>query len=221
MQVLRVVVAEDRDLVASRLAAQLESLGHSVVGVARDGRSAVESAWRLLPDLMFVSLPLPVLDGIEASRAVLTRHAIPIVLLAGYTSAGLVRRAQEAGVLTYLVWPPETNALGDAIRVALTRFGELRILSEQAGDLQQALRARSVVERARRLVMRRLDLEEAEAFRYMRRQSLTTGLPVMELAANMLLVGEFLFGKADIVRCLGTILDVLGQREAVGPEQVA
>lgn len=221
MQALRIVVAEDKDFVASRLAAQLENLGHSVVGVARDGRSAVESAWRLLPDLMFVSLPLPVLDGIEASRAILTRHAIPIVLLAGYTSAGLVRRAQEAGVLTHLVWPAETYALGDAIRVALIRFRELRILSDQAGDLQQALRARLVVERARKMVMRRLDLSEAEAFRYMRQQSLTTGLPVRELAANMLMVAEFLFGKSDIVRCVGTILDVLKGREAVGPQQVA
>ncbi len=221
MQTLRVLIAEDKRLVATRLSSQLESLGHEVAGVVQDGRDLVEAAWRLLPDVIIVGLPLPVLDGIEASRAILTRHAIPIIVLAGYTSAGLVRRAQEAGVLTFLAWPTDTSALGSAIYVALTRFQELQVLSEQSGDLRQALRARATVERARKMLMRRLDLTEADAFRYMRRQSQTSGLPVRDLAAHMLMVGEFLFGKLDTVRRLGTILDVLRQREAVGPQRVA
>ena len=220
MQSLRVLVAEDRGMVASRVAVQLEGLGHWVVGVVKDGAAAAEAAKQTQPDLVMLGLNLPPADGIEATRAIFSQSPVPTILLTGYVGADLVRRGQDAGVLAYLVWPADASALASVIRVAVTRFRELRLLAERLGDTQQALRVSLIVERAKRLVIRRLDLSEAEAFQYLRRQSELTAKSIGEIAANLLTAGELLFGKPDILQCFSMILDVLGRREVMGPSRV-
>lgn len=215
MRALRVLVAEEKDFMATRLATQLASLGHRVVGVVKDGDAAAVSAAHTEPDLILFDLHLPSAGGIEAARAIFSSHPIPSVLLTGYVGADLVRRGQEAGVFAYLVWPGDANALASAMRVALTRFRQFQVLAEQTGDAQQALRASLVVERAKRLLMRRLHLTEDEAFLYIRRQSWIIGLSARELATCILTAAEILFGRTDAVRCLTTILDVFGRRDAL------
>ncbi len=221
MQALRVLVAEDKDFLAKRLAAQLASLEHNVVDIVKDGDAAAASASHATPDLILIDLHLPPAGGIETTRTIFAKHPIPSILVTGYVGADLVRRGQEAGVFAYLVWPATPGALASAIRVALTRFWEFRLLAEQAGDPAQALRASLAAERAKRMLTRRLDLTDAEAFRYLRRQSRITDQSVGELAANILTAGDLLFGKPDAVSCLTTILEALGRRELAGPPRVA
>lgn len=221
MEPLQVLIAEERGLVASRLAAQLESLGHWIVAVAKD-RSAVESAIeRFQPDLLIIGLHLPPGDAIRTTRAVFGIAPTPTILLTGYVGADLVRRGQEAGVMAYLVWPAETTALASTIRVALARFRELRLIAKQTGDPQTALGASLVVERAKRLLIRRLDLSEGDAFQYLQRQSQITNAPVAEVAKDLLSAGVLLFGKPEFVQCLTAIAQVLGQQEVRGPPQAA
>lgn len=220
MRNLRVLIAEEKDIVAARLAAQLRGLGHRVLGIVRDGHAAVASAWRTQPDLILLDQHLPPRGGIEAGRVILTKHSVPLILLIGYPAADLVQRAQEAGVLAYLVWPADAKALGTAIGVAQTRFRELKVLHEQAGDLQHALRSRAMIERAKKLLMQRLELAEADTFAYMYRQSRSTRTPLGEVAAGLLTAGEVLFGKSDLIGCVDIILEVLTGRQVLGPQQL-
>src|SRR5213594_4405738 len=87
------------EFVASRLSAQLEGLGHHVLGIVRDQAAVLTSAQRLQPDLLLLDLHLPPIGGIEAARALLARRAMPLVLIADYGVEDQVRRAGEAGVL--------------------------------------------------------------------------------------------------------------------------
>src|SRR5437016_6174527 len=82
---------------------------------------------------------------------------------------------------------------------------ELGILCEQDGDLQRALRTRIAVERAKRMLMRRLRIEETAAFDYMLRYSLSTGRPLRDEAADLLTTEELWFGKAQVVECLNVV----------------
>lgn len=221
MEPLWVLIADDRGLVVSRIAAQVESLGHVVIGVAKDGDAAEKSVARLHPDLVIVGLNIPPEDAIETTRAIFAIQPTPTILLTGYVSADLVRRGQEVGILAYLVWPADTSVLASTIRIALTRFRELRVIADQVGDSQEALRTSLAVERAKRMLVRRLDLSDGEAFQYLLRQSQVTATPVRDVATSLLSLGALLFGKPEMVECLATIVDVLDRREAVGPSQAA
>jgi response regulator NasT len=216
---LRVLIGDERSLVVARLTATLQGLGHRVVGVARDGYTALAAAWRLRPDIILLDVRLPPRDGIEAARAILTGHVFPVVLFTGYNSADLTRRAQEAGVLVCQVWPADARALGSAMGAASARFRELRVLRDQAQDPEHVFRTRLVVERAKKLLMRKLWLGETESFDYIRRHS--HGMPIGGMAAQILADDEALFGRPALAGCVDIILGALARSEALGPQRVA
>lgn len=186
MRNLKILAVEDEGLVAAALTAHLGTLGHRVVGLAKDGQEAVECASRLDPDLIIMDVRIPIMDGIETTRAILGRKPTPIVLLTAYADESLARRAGEAGVMAYLVKPADRKQLSSTIEVALARFEELEALRREVRDLKGALETRKVVEQAKGVLMNRLKLSEGEAFRRMQQTSRNTRTGLKEVAAMIL-----------------------------------
>lgn len=206
MQNLQVLVAECEKIEAARLKDQLQRLGHQVVGVARDGLEATALASELRPDLVIADARLPLMDGVEVARTILTRDAMPIILCTAYVSSELVRRAREAGVMGYLVKPVDRTRLRWAIESALARFGELHLVRQEVSDLQEALKARELMEQARRVLMRWSKFSEAEAFQRMEQYRRSTGRDFQAIAAGIVKADEVLLRKRILADCLQVIL---------------
>ncbi len=186
MRRLKVLVVEDEGLVAAGLKGQLEGIGHQVVALGKDGQEAVALASELKPDLIIMDIRIPGMDGIEAARTILAREPVPIVFLTAYPDEDFVRRAGEAGAMAYLLKPVNNTALRSTIEVALARFQELDTLRREVNDLKEALETRKVVEQAKGILMKRLQLSEAEAFRRMQQKSRTKRTSLKEVALTIL-----------------------------------
>lgn len=202
VRMLRVLLAEEKELAGVRLQAQLERLGHRVVRVAHDGKEAVEAAWMLDPDLIIMNIRLPVIDGITAAQAILRRRAIPIILLTAYLSADLGPRARDAGVMAHLVKPVDGGQLRSTITLALARFEELQALRREGITLRKALETRTLVERAKRVLMKELKLSEVEAFRRMQDHRQSTNKSLHAIASTIVKADELLVRRLDFAKCL-------------------
>ncbi len=164
---------------------EVRALGHRVVGVAGTGRRAVEMARTLEPDLVLLDIAMPGLDGISAAREILTIRAVPIVLVTGHADPELVERAASAGVFTYLLKPVSQRDLDAAIQMAHARFAELEALRQQVRGLTEALEIRKVVEQAKGILMKRLQVSEAEAFRRLQRRAAAQQRSLREVAETV------------------------------------
>ena len=204
---LQVLVVEPKQFVAARLKEQLESLGHRVLGLARDGREAVAAAQRLRPNLVLMETVLPGLDGIDAARAIVTDQPVPVILLTGYVGADLVRRAKDAGVVVYLT-SLEQKRLLSAIDVALERFGEFRILQKEGSDLSETLATRRLVDQAKKVLIRRLGVSEAEAFLHILKRKVSTSRNLREIAWTIIDAEEAL-SRVGFTGCLQLIYDAI------------
>lgn len=191
-QRLKVLVVEDEGLVAAGLKGQLEGIGHQVVGLGKDGQEAVALASDLKPDLIMMDIRIPGMDGIEAARTILAQEAIPIVFLTAYPDEDFVRRASEAGAMAYLLKPVNNTSLRSTIEVALARFQELNALRREVSDLKEALETRKAVEQAKGILMKRLQLSEAEAFRRLQQRSRSNRTSLKEVASAILKAEEIL-----------------------------
>jgi two-component system, response regulator PdtaR len=207
---LRVLVVDSRDLVAARLKTQLEGLGHDVVAVSRDGREAIRAAREYRPDLVLINNRLPHLDGIDAARAIVSIRFVPVVLVTDYPGAALVRRAQEAGVLTQLR-PGDERQLRTAIEVARARYRELELLCEQASDLGEALATRRVVERAKEILVARAKLSQAEAFQHLLERSLSGSTSLRAAAMTIVDAEQVVSRGSSIAVSLRRLLDVIAR----------
>ena len=160
---MRILIAEDEPLVAEGLRGRLEGLGHAVAGIAYDGSDAVAKAEATSPDLIFMDIKMPRLDGIDAAERIMAHRPVPIIVLTAHMDAGLVERAMAVGIMGYLVKPVDRKDLLPAISLAVTRFADLMGLRKDVQSLKEALVLRQQVERAKGVLAQRLGLPEAKA----------------------------------------------------------
>jgi len=112
-----ILLADDHLVVRQGLKVLLENEGFRVVGEASDGREALQLAQNLRFDVAVLDLAMPLLNGIDAGRAIL--QACPktkVVLLTMHTEDHLILEALRAGIKGYVLKSKATEELVEAIQ---------------------------------------------------------------------------------------------------------
>ncbi|HZD70926.1 MAG TPA: response regulator transcription factor [Actinomycetes bacterium] len=113
---VRVVIVDDVVDVREGLARLLGRLGIAVVGVAGDGREALEVVAVMRPQVVIMDLRMPRMDGVEATREIVARHPdIAVLMLSAYGDESLVVDALMAGAHGYLLKGVRVSELANAI----------------------------------------------------------------------------------------------------------
>ena len=116
---VRVLIADDDDHFRAGLAELLELHGLDVAGTASNGRDAIDATRMLRPDVVLMDLQMPGLDGIAATRGVLSVWPEARVLILTVSGDGAdVLEAMLAGATGYLVKGTSPEALVTGIRAA-------------------------------------------------------------------------------------------------------
>ncbi|CAN5366746.1 response regulator [soil metagenome] len=192
----RIIIADDESLIRLDLREMLIALNYDVIAEVGDGRTAIDLAKKLRPDLVIMDIKMPEVDGIAAAGELTREKIAPVVLLTAYSDQALVEQAKEAGVVGYIVKPFREAELMPVIEVAMARFDEFVALEQEIGSMKEALESRKVVERAKGILMEVHGLRESEAFHRIRRTSMDSRKSMKEVADAILLTHEMEFGAS-------------------------
>lgn len=192
MAAIRILIAEDNDLVSLTLEEQLKGLGYDVIGIARSGAEAVNLAGRLKPDLIMMDIRMPEMEGTEAAARIRDASPVPIIMLTAYADKETIKKAEAAGALAYLVKPVNENELPPAINIAMARFKELQSLRAQVNELEDSLEARKLIERAKGILMQRLGLNERDAYERLRQRARDKRAKMKDIAQAIIEAEELL-----------------------------
>ncbi len=176
----RILVAEDEALIRLDLVEMLTEAGYEVVGQATNGVEAVTLAKELKPDLAILDVKMPELDGISAAQEII--EISPVLMLTAFSQKELVERARDAGVMAYVVKPFSISDLTPAIEIAMSRHLQMRTLREEVADLYERLETRKIIDRAKGILMKAMDLSEPEAFSWIQRSAMDRRLSMKEVA---------------------------------------
>ncbi len=178
----RVLLAEDEALIRLDLAEMLTEAGYEVVGQASNGEEAVSLAESLQPDLIIMDIKMPVMDGLTAAETIGEQRICPVIMLTAFSQKELVERARDAGGMAYIVKPFTVSDVTPAVEVALSRWAELKALESEVADLGERLETRKAVEKAKGVLMKKLKITEAEAFRWIQKTAMDRRLGMREVA---------------------------------------
>jgi response regulator NasT len=178
----RVLVAEDEAIIRLDLAEMLGEAGYEVVGQAGDGEQAVTMALDLRPDIVIMDVKMPVMDGITAAEQIGKERICPVVMLTAFSQTELVERARDAGVMAYVVKPFTASDVTPALDIALSRWSELKALEAEVADLGDRLETRKAVDRAKGVLMAKLKISEADAFRWIQKAAMDRRMGMREVA---------------------------------------
>ena len=165
----RVLIADDDPLMRTDLAEMLTEEGFEVVGQVGDGERAVELARTLRPDLVILDVKMPGKDGIQAAAEIADEQIAPVIILTAYSDRDLVQRAIDAGAMTYLAKPFSTATLLPAIELTAARYAEAATSRAELAAATQRLQTRTVIDRAKGLLMTHEGMTEPQALRWLKR----------------------------------------------------
>ena len=177
---IRILVAEDEALIRMDLVEMLQEAGYEVVAQATNGEEAIALATEYNPDLAILDVKMPVLDGISAAEKIIS--IAPVLMLTAFSQRELVERARDAGVMAYVVKPFTIGDLIPAIEIAISRHSQMRSLADEVADLHERLETRKVIDRAKGILMKALNLSEPEAFSWIQRAAMDRRLTMKEVA---------------------------------------
>jgi response regulator NasT len=148
-------------------------------------RAAVEDAGGVVaveqtrPDVVIMAPSLSVSREPALMARITAEVDCPSILFTRDTDEAVVKQANRAGVMAFMLKPLRAAEIGPTLDLALARFREIR-------RLQQARAERPIVDQAKGKLMNDRQLSEAEAFRWLRRQAMDSRQRLGDVAREVL-----------------------------------
>lgn len=179
-QKIRILVAEDETIIRLDLVEMLSEAGYEVIAQAENGVVAVELAKQYKPDLVILDVKMPEMDGITAAEQIIT--LAPVLMLTAFSQRDLVERARDAGVMAYVVKPFSISDLIPAIEIAISRHTQMKSLESEVADLYDRLETRKIIDRAKGILMKAMNLSEPESFAWIQKTAMDRRISMKQVA---------------------------------------
>ena len=177
---IRILVAEDETIIRLDLVEMLTESGYEVVAQAENGAVAVDLAKLHKPDLAILDVKMPEMDGITAAEQIIT--LAPVLMLTAFSQRDLVERARDAGVMAYVVKPFSISDLIPAIEIAISRHTQMKSLESEVADLYERLETRKIIDRAKGILMKAMNLTEPESFAWIQKTAMDRRISMKQVA---------------------------------------
>ena len=177
---IRILVAEDETIIRLDLVEMLTEAGYEVVAQAENGAVAVDLARLHKPDLAILDVKMPEMDGITAAEQIIT--LAPVLMLTAFSQRDLVERARDAGVMAYVVKPFSISDLVPAIEIAISRHTQMKSLETEVADLYERLETRKLIDRAKGILMKAMNLSEPESFAWIQKTAMDRRISMKQVA---------------------------------------
>ncbi len=151
---IKILVADDSETEAALITQIIESEPDmKVIGVARNGKEAVDLTARLKPDLIAMDIQMPIMNGLEATRHIMSEYPTPIVVISSSVSSESVQATLpilEAGALSALAKPRNIFDSGfeetrKHITTTLRMMSEIKVAKKRIRSLTPPENKESVI----------------------------------------------------------------------------
>jgi response regulator NasT len=182
---MRVLIADEDQEALERLHRVLSDLGHEVTPYAVSVSEAAELIAREEPQVAIVVMHRDDEHALALIGEAVEYASGPVIAQLPDAEVDFLSRAAERGISAY-VESMDPESIQGAIEVAMRRYREASRLNEKVSQLESALDRRSVIERAKGILMERHSVGEREAFELLRDQARSSGRRVIEIAQAVL-----------------------------------
>jgi response regulator NasT len=171
---------------ACQVQAGLEAAGFQVVAVSSDIADLTRLVRESQADVIVCDLDDPSRDALESMRVLNRDEPRPVVVFASRGEPDQIEAALEAGVAAYVVEGLAPARVRPVLEVAIRRFRAFQALRAERDEARATLAERTLIERAKGVLMQRRRLAEPEAYHLMRRQAMDGGQRLVDVARRVL-----------------------------------
>lgn len=144
------------------------------------------------PDVILIDLENPSRDVLESMFQVSRTVERPIGMFVDQSDAGMIERAVEAGVSTYIVDGLRKERVKAIVEMTVSRFNAFNRLKRELADTKRALEDRKAVDQAKILLMRKRGIAEADAYAMLRRAAMDQSRTIAEVSRALVSAAQLL-----------------------------
>ncbi len=116
------LVADDSEFARKSLIRMVSSMGGNLAGEAVSGQDAVQKYWSLKPDIVFMDITMPGMEGIDAMDMILRDDSsAKVVIVSSLNHREIVRNALKKGAKNFITKPVRNEPLADVIKFVLSQ----------------------------------------------------------------------------------------------------
>jgi response regulator NasT len=194
---VRILVVDPDPSRRERVVAVLRQAPDVRILLIENTLGVVEHVSQFAPDVVIVACEAPARDAIEDLRRVTETNPRPIVMFVDRSEPEHAEAALRAGVAAYVVDGIDTGRMRSILDIAMAQFRVTEELRQDLADARASLAARKTIEKAKGVLMKRRNVDEAAAYALLRKASMDQGKSIVEVAAQLLSAEAMLGGSGD------------------------
>ena len=189
---LKVMVIDESAGRAALLERALTDAGYEIIARVEHGVNLLERVKEVKPDVIIIDMEMPDRDTLEQLYTINKDQPRPIVMFADNSESDVIEAAVKAGVSAYVVDGLNTERVKPIMDVAIARFREFQALREELEQTKNTLADRKVIDKAKGIIMKQRGMDEAEAYKLLRKMAMDNNKRISEIAKDVIAVAELL-----------------------------
>jgi two-component system, response regulator / RNA-binding antiterminator len=183
---VKVLLADDDAERAGAVARVLAADAGLTVVRLKPGESLAGSVASLAPDVVLVDMARPDRDALDGIRQVAALNSRPVILFVDEDDPAFMEEAISAGVSSYNAIgmpPPDVKPI---LRAAVALFRRHQQARDDLRLAESRLNERSVIDRAKAILIKQRRLSEPDAYKWLRRTAMSRGRRIVDVASELI-----------------------------------
>ena len=171
---------------AESISVALNNSRYRISHLASPDASLLKQVDAIQPDIIVIDIESPSRDILESLQAISHFNPKPVVMFSAEQDTQTINQSIESGVSAYAVGDVEPQRVKPILDAAVARFREFQKLKNELSDTKQQLASRKTIDQAKRLLMKKKELSEEQAFHTMRKTAMDTGQKLEDVAKTLI-----------------------------------
>lgn len=183
---LRILLIDENRQRAESLTLALNNSRYRISHLASPDMSLLKQVDELQPDIIVIDIESPSRDILESLSTISHYNPKPVVMFSAEQNTNTINQSIESGVSAYVVGDLQADRVKPILDAAVARFREFQKLKVELSDTKQQLASRNLIDQAKRLLMKKKNLSEDDAFKAMRKTAMDTGQKLDDVAKTLI-----------------------------------
>ncbi len=194
---LHILVIDNNRVRASIIEDGLREAGHVRVTVIDDFKGIVRRITEIDPDVIFIDLANPRRDELEHMFQISRAVKRPVAMFVDSSDQASIEAAIDAGVSAYVVDGLKKERVKSILDTAVSRFRAFERLRRELDSARTELAERTVIDRAKGILMRTRGITEPEAYAILRKTAMNQSRRIAEVAESLVLAAGLLSSEGE------------------------
>lgn len=185
---MNILLVDDNQQRADAISKALEGSEYNVTHSESAGSSLLKLVELSQPDMIVIDIESPDRDILESLHTLNQINPKPIVMFTENDDSNVMKRSIKSGVSAYVTGNADLGRVRSILDAASARFEEFQELKQALRSTQEELVAHKTIDQAKRLLMKKQNLDESAAYQAMRKMAMDSGQKLEQIAANLITV---------------------------------